>query len=73
MISPLSISKFLDNLNEIINKKKHIFRNTNLINNFVTKRQTKEKTYLTQAENLILFLNCLMKKMLTKKYLKRCS
>ena len=55
MVSPLSISKFLDKINEIINKKKHAHRNIELNNNFVTNRNTKEKNYLTQAENLILY------------------
>ncbi len=55
MIAPLSISKFLDKINEIINQKKHTYRNIELNNNFVTNTKTKEKNYLTQAENLILF------------------
>ena len=55
MVAPLSISKFLDKINEIINKKKYAFRNIELTNNFVTNTKTKEKNYLTYAENLILY------------------
>ena len=51
---PLSISKFLDKVNQIINKKKLTFKNIDLNNTIVTNNKTKEKIYLTQAENLIL-------------------
>jgi len=52
--SPLSISKFFDMINEIINKKKHTYKNIDLNNNFIINNKTNEKIHLTQAENLIL-------------------
>ena len=55
MVAPLSISKFLDKINETINKKKYAFRNIELNNNFITNTKTKEKNHLTHAENLILY------------------
>ena len=70
MTAPLSISKFLDKINEIINKKKHIYRNIELNNNFITNTNTKEKIYLTQAENLILF-KLFSEKNVNKKLLER--
>ena len=70
MIAPLSISKFLDKINEIINKKKHAYRNIELNNNFATNIKTKEKNYLTQAENLILF-KLFSEKTVNKKLLER--
>ena len=70
MLAPLSISIFLDNINEFINKKKHTYRNIELDNNFVTNTNTKEKNYLTHAENLILF-KLLSEKSVNKKLLER--
>ena len=70
IIAPLSIGKFLDKINEIINKKKHAYRNIELNNNFVTNTNTKEKNYLTQAENLILF-KLFSEKTVNKKLLER--
>ena len=70
MASPLSISKFLDEINEIINKKKHAHRNIELNNNFVTNTNTKEKNYLTQAENLILY-KLFSERIVNKKLLER--
>ena len=70
MIAPLSISKFLDKINETINKKKHVHRNIELNNNFVTNTKTKEKIYLTHAENLILF-KLFSEKIVKKKFLER--
>ena len=70
MIAPLSISKFLDKVNEIINKKKHVYKNIELNNNFVTNTNTKEKNYLTRAENLILF-KLFSEKNVNKKSLER--
>ena len=70
MIAPLSMSKFLDKINEIINKKKHAYRNIELNNNFLTNINTKEKNYLTQAENLILF-KLFSEKTVNKKLLER--
>ena len=70
MMAPLSISKFLDKINEIINKKKHAYRNIELNNNFVTNTNTKEKNYLTQAENLILY-KLFSERIVNKKLLER--
>ena len=70
MIAPLPISKFLDKINETINTKKHVHRNIELHNNFVTNKNTKEKNYLTQAENLILF-KLFSEKNVNKKLLER--
>ena len=70
IIAPLSISKFLDKINEIINKKKHVFRNIELNNNCVTNTNTKEKNYLTHAENLILY-KLFIEKSVNKKLLER--
>ena len=70
MIAPLSISKFLDKVNEIINKKKHVYKNIELNNNFVTNTNTKEKNYLTRVENLILF-KLFSEKNVNKKSLER--
>jgi len=69
-IAPLSISKFLDNINEVINKKKYTYRNIEINNNFVTNIKTKEKNYLTHAESLILF-KLLSEKNVNKKLLER--
>jgi len=70
MVAPLSISKFIDRVNEIINKKKHAFGNIELNNNFITNKKTKEKNYLTHVENLI--LNKLFsEKTINKKLLER--
>ena len=68
--APLSISKFMDKINEIINKKKYGYRNIELNNNFITNRHTKEKNYLTQAENLIL-IKLFTEKKVNKKLLER--
>ena len=70
MIAPLSISKFLDKINEIINKKKHVYRNIEFNNNFVINTITKEKNYLTQSENLILY-KLFSEKTVNKKFLER--
>ena len=70
ILAPLSISKFLDKINELIHKKKHAYRNIELDNNFLTNTNTKEKNYLTQAENLILF-KLLSEKSVNKKLLER--
>ena len=70
IIAPLSISKFLDKVNEIINKKKYLFRNIEVNNNFVTNINTKEKNYLTHAENLILY-KLFIEKTVNKKLLER--
>ena len=70
MIAPISISKFLDTINEIINKKKYAYGNIELKNNFLTNINTKEKNHLTQAENLILF-KLFSEKTVNKKLLER--
>ena len=70
MVAPLSISKFLDSINEVINKKNYAYKNIELNNNFVTNIVTKEKHYLTQAENLILF-KLFIEKNVNKKLLER--
>jgi len=70
MTAPLSISKFIDKINEIINKKKYGYRNIELNNNFITNKHTKEKNYLTQAENLIL-IKLFTEKKINKKLLER--
>ena len=70
LIAPLSVSKFLDKINEVINKKKHIYRNIELSNNFITNTNTKKKNYLTHAETLILF-KLISEKNVNKKLLER--
>lgn len=70
IIAPLPISRFLDMINETINKKKHVYGNTELNNNFITNTNSKEKNYLTQAENLILF-KLFSEKSINKKSLER--
>ena len=70
IIPPLSISKFLDKINEIINQKKLTFKNIDFNNNIATNNKTKEKIYLTQAENLILS-KLLNEKIVNKKLLER--
>ena len=70
LIAPLSVSKFLDKINEVINKKKHIYRNIELSNNFITNTNTKKKNYLTHAESLILF-KLISEKNVNKKLLER--
>ena len=70
LIAPLSISKFLDKINEVKNKKKHIYRNIEFDNNFITNTKTKEKNHLTHAESLIL-LKLLSEKNVNKKLLER--
>ena len=70
MTAPISISRFVDKINEIINKKKYGYRNIELNNNFITNKHTKEKNYLTQAENLIL-IKLFTEKKINKKLLER--
>ena len=54
LIYPVSINRLIDIVNEFVNKKKHLFSNTQLNNNSITNTQTNEKIYLTQAEYYIL-------------------
>ena len=65
---PISISKFLDKVNEIINQKKFTYKNIDFSNNVATNKKTQEKIYLTQAENLILSI-LLTEKTVNKKLL----
>ena len=67
---PLSISKFLDKVNQIINQKKLTYKNIDFNNNVATNNKTNEKIYLTQAENLILS-KLLNEKVVNKKSLER--
>ena len=68
--TPLSISKFLDKVNQIINQKKLTFKNIDFNNNIATNNKTKEKIYLTQAESLILS-KLFNEKVVNKKLLER--
>jgi len=70
MTAPLSISKFIDRINETINKKEYVYRNIELSKNFITNRNTKENNYLTQAENLIL-IKLFTEKKINKKLIER--
>ena len=70
IVPPMSISKFLDKVNEIINQQKLTFENINFNNNVATNNKTKEKIYLTEAENLILS-KLLNEKIVNKKLLER--
>ena len=51
-------------------EKKHAHRNIELNNNFITNTNTKEKNYLTQAENLILY-KLFSERVVNKKLLER--
>ena len=53
-ISPLSINKLVDIINNFINTRKHVFTNIELNNNSATNIKTNEKINLTQAETHIL-------------------
>lgn len=68
--SPLSISKFFDKINDIVNKKKHTFKNIDLKNNLITNAKTKEQIHLTEAETFILS-KLLSEKIINKKLLER--
>jgi len=54
LISPFSINRFVDIINNLINTRKHSFANIVLNNNSVINIKTNEKIDLTQAENDIL-------------------
>jgi len=69
-ISPLSINKLVDTINNFINTKKHTFKNIELNNNLVSNIKTNEKTDLTQAENQIL-LKLFKEKNVKKRTLER--
>ena len=70
LMAPLSISKFLDTINEFLNKKKVIHRNIELNRNLITNTKTKEKNYLTHVESLIL-LKLFNEKNVNKELLER--
>ena len=53
-ISPLSINKLVDIINNFVNTRKHTFTNIELNNNSATNIKTSEKIDLTQAETHIL-------------------
>jgi len=70
LVTPISVSKFLDKANEFINKKTHLFKNIALNSNIVTNTKTKDQIYLTQAEKVILS-KLLNEKTVSKKLLER--
>lgn len=70
LISPISIDRLVDKINNFINTKKHKFTNVVLYNHLVTNIKTNEKIYLTQAENHIL-LKLFKEKNVKKKILER--
>ena len=53
-ISPFSINKLVDIINNFVNTRKHTFANIELKNNSATNIKTSEKIDLTQAETHIL-------------------
>ena len=70
LISPITINKLVDIINNFINSKKHIFKNIVLNNQLVTNTRTNEKIHLTQAENHIL-LKLFKEKNVKKRNLER--
>ena len=70
LISPVSINKLIDFINNFINTKKHHFMNIELKNHTITNSKTNEKIYLTEAENYIL-LKLFNEKNVKKKLLER--
>ncbi len=70
LISPISINKLLDVLNNIINSKKYTYKNIVLSNHALINTKTNEKAHLTQAENYIL-LKLFNEKNVKKKTLER--
>ena len=70
LISPFSISRLVDFVNNIINTKKYIFNNIELCNHIITNKKTKEIVHLTQAENHIL-LKLFKEKNVKKKLIER--
>ena len=69
-ISPISINKLVDIINNFINTRKHTFTNIELNNHSVTNIKTNEKIDLTQAENHIL-LKLFKEKNVKKRTLER--
>ncbi len=70
LISPVSINKLIDFVNNFINTKKHTFMNIELKNHIINNSKTNEKIYLTEAENYIL-LKLFDEKKIKKKSLER--
>tara|TARA_Y100001970_G_C14197549_1_gene839031 strand:+ start:779 stop:1405 length:627 start_codon:yes stop_codon:yes gene_type:complete len=70
LISPVSINKLIDFVNNFINTKKHTFMNIELKNHIINNSKTNEKIYLTEAENYIL-LKLFDEKNIKKKSLER--
>ena len=69
-ISPVSINKLIDIINNFINTRKHTFANIELNNNLATNIETNQKIDLTQAENHIL-LKLFKEKNVKKRTLER--
>jgi len=69
-ISPISINKLVDIINNFINTRKHTFTNIELNNNSATNLKTNQKIDLTQAESHIL-LKLFKEKNVKKRTLER--
>ena len=69
-VSPFSINKFVDIINNFINTRKHVFKNIELNNESAINIKTSEKINLTQAENHIL-LKLFKEKNVKKRILER--
>ena len=69
-ISPITINKLIDIINNFINTRKHTFTNIELNNNLVTNIKTNQKIDLTQAESHIL-LKLFKEKSVKKRILER--
>ena len=70
IVSPVSINKLVDVINNFINTRKHTFANIELNNNSATNTKTNQKIDLTQAENHIL-LKLFKEKNVKKRTLER--
>ena len=70
LISPFSISRLVDFVNNIINTKTYIFNNIELCNHIITNTKTNGTIHLTQAENHIL-LKLFKEKNVKKKLIER--
>ena len=70
LYAPLSVSRFLDMINNLRSTKTYTHKNIDLRNNIGTNRESYEKIYFTEAENLIL-LNLFHDKEINKKLLER--
>ena len=69
-ISPISINKLVDTINNFINTRKHTFTNIELNTNSATNIETNQKIDLTQAESHIL-LKLFKEKNVKKRILER--